>query len=366
MARDPFITRRLSPWLDLMRAMAALAVLAGHAVQQGLYTGPWPFTIALQQNAVIIFFVLSGLVIATSVDRKAAPLSDYVLARLVRIIPVALPALAISAAVAVVGQSQGVSVDEAGHAANVSVEDGLLPALFFLSESYRTGLWINPPYWSLCYEVWFYAIFAAATFLKDAKRILWVALLAAIAGPNILLLLPIWLLGVWVARSTAARDISSEQARLRIAAALALLLLQRFLAEPLLQLLATAARWDLGYAHYALSYLVLGGGVALGITGLRRLVGDGQLDLVRFQRPIAYAANMSFSLYLLHWPLIGWLRIAHISAGRNPFAFAGLLVLISAVCALFATFTEHRRHQLRSMISHMLPARFRDAQRASS
>ncbi|MEO8374368.1 MAG: acyltransferase [Sphingomonas bacterium] len=366
MAKDPFITRQLSPWLDLIRAMAAFAVLAGHSVQQGLYSGPWPFTIALQQNAVIVFFVLSGLVIATSVDRKAMRLRDYALARLVRILPVALPALAISVAVAAIGQSQGVSGGEVAPAANALVGDGLLPAMFFLSESYRTGLWINPPYWSLCYEVWFYAIFAAATFLKDVKRLAWVVLLAVLAGPNILLLLPIWLLGVWLARSRKARILSVEQARIRIAMALVLLLAQRFLAEPLLSLLVTVARWNLAYSQYALSYFALGVGVALGITGLRKLVEEGQLDISRFARPISFAANMSFSLYLLHWPLIAALRIAHVSAGRDVFGFAGLLLLICAACALFATVGEHRRHQLRSMIERILPHHLRHAQQAGS
>jgi peptidoglycan/LPS O-acetylase OafA/YrhL len=98
MRDTPFITRPLSILLDLVRVLAALAVLVGHAVQLGHYRGPYPFTMLFQHNAVIVFFVLSGLVIAASVDRGGHRLGDYAVARLSRFLPVALPALTISLA----------------------------------------------------------------------------------------------------------------------------------------------------------------------------------------------------------------------------------------------------------------------------
>jgi peptidoglycan/LPS O-acetylase OafA/YrhL len=164
MRDTPFITRPLSILLDLVRGLAALAVLVGHAVQLGHYRGPYPFTMLFQHNAVIVFFVLSGLVIAASVDRGGHRLVDYAVARLSRILPVSLPALTISLAV--------VALDRTITSAPLFGEDGrgvapreMLSALLFLSESWQTGFSPNPPYWSLCYEVWFYALFAVATFL---------------------------------------------------------------------------------------------------------------------------------------------------------------------------------------------------------
>jgi len=77
----------------------------------------------------------------------------------------------------------------------------------FLSQSGAAygPVW-NPPYWSLCYEVWYYALFGAAVYLPPARRMLWLVLLAAIAGPRILLLLPVWLAGVWLAWATVLSD----------------------------------------------------------------------------------------------------------------------------------------------------------------
>ena len=96
MTGEKFITTPLSLWLDLIRAIAALVVVVGHAYQLKMYTGFYPFTISLQLNAVVVFFVLSGLVIASSSDAEGQTLASFAAARLARILPVALPVLALS------------------------------------------------------------------------------------------------------------------------------------------------------------------------------------------------------------------------------------------------------------------------------
>lgn len=68
--------------LDIVRGMAAIAVLIGHAVQLGIYSGPWPFEFSLQHNAVIVFFVSSGILITNSLqnmrDRPNLLYQDFV------------------------------------------------------------------------------------------------------------------------------------------------------------------------------------------------------------------------------------------------------------------------------------------------
>lgn len=64
--------------LDAVRAVAAIIVVAGHMVQLGIYRGSWPFDDSVQHTAVIVFFVLSGLVIANSVFASTTSLKDYV------------------------------------------------------------------------------------------------------------------------------------------------------------------------------------------------------------------------------------------------------------------------------------------------
>src|SRR6188768_2282930 len=144
---EPFVTPRIAPWLDLVRVLAAFVVLLGHAVQLGLYTGAYPFSIALQQNAVIVFFVLSGLLIAHSAER-APSLRSYAIARGSRILPVTLGAIAVALAVGLVDSALNVPPQ---FAIDAEWSDPLpsLGALLFLGESYLPAFELNPPYWSL-------------------------------------------------------------------------------------------------------------------------------------------------------------------------------------------------------------------------
>jgi peptidoglycan/LPS O-acetylase OafA/YrhL len=356
MRDTPFLTRPLSIALDLVRALAALAVLVGHAVQLGHYGGPYPFTMLFQHNAVIVFFVLSGLVIAASVDRvrdtpRAQTLGSFALARVSRILPVAVPALAVSLAV--------VGIDRLIAPTPLFAEDGaaiaadkIVSALLFVGESWQTGFAPDPPYWSLCYEVWFYALFAAATFLRGGKRLFWTALLAAIAGPNVLLLLPTWLIGVLLARLRAAR-ITSRAAGVALAGiGLASLLVVPMVTHRLFQALHAVIFWRPANSVFALSDLLLALCIAAGFVGLRALTLNGAGWLDRLARPIRYAANMSFSLYLIHWPLLKLLRVLR-APEDGAVGFVFVLAIVVLAGAAFASVTEHRRHRVRAWLERM-------------
>ena len=58
----------------------------------------------------------------------------------------------------------------------------------------------NLPFWSLNYEAWYYVLFGAAAFLHGRQRILALIAAALLAGPKILLLFPVWLVGVAASR----------------------------------------------------------------------------------------------------------------------------------------------------------------------
>jgi peptidoglycan/LPS O-acetylase OafA/YrhL len=345
----------LSILLDLVRALAALAVLVGHAVQLGHYGGPYPFSLLFQHNAVIVFFVLSGLVIAASVDRGGQSLASYTLARATRILPVAIPALLISAAVVVI-DALILPVPLFSEDAKGIPSSDILFALLFLSESYQTGFALDPPYWSLCYEVWFYALFAAATFLDGWKRLAWLAALAVFAGPNVLLLLPTWLIGVALVRLPSARALPAWLGGVFVAIALASLFLVPMITRPLQHTLYEMLPWRPGFSTYALSDLLLALCIALGFAGLRAITPADAPWLDRIARPVRYAANMSFSLYLIHWPLLKLLRVLRTPEdGAVGFVFVLLVILIAS--AGFASATEHHRHRIRALLERALGGR---------
>jgi peptidoglycan/LPS O-acetylase OafA/YrhL len=351
-----FITRPLSVWLDLVRALAALAVVIGHAKQINVYTGVFPFSMFFQKNAVVVFFVLSGMVIAASVDRDRKTLSHFAIARASRILPVAYAAIAVSLVVAL--------LDVALRGDPIFIEDlrwadpcELLRALLFLSESYTTGFPPNAPYWSLSYEVWFYALFAAATYLSGLTRAVWLAILAVIAGPNILLLLPVWLVGVALVRMPLAARVPASLAGGFILVAIAALFIAPIEAMDAFRLLRPLVPWKLGSSLYVLTDFALALALAAGFAGLRTLSERGLVIPACAEPAIRWGANMSFSLYLLHWPLLKLVHMAGLTAGDNPLAFAAIIAGIVAVSGAFASVTEHKRYVVRAWIERVLRQR---------
>ena len=136
----------------------------------------------------MVFFVLSGYVIAFVADTKEALLSEFALSRSVRILSVTVPALLLTLLASII-------TDQDWRAKLFQIP---LNAAF-LGESWSINIAPedNPAYWSLCYEVWYYSIFAGFVFPKTgAGKIFWGSAMAVLAGPKILLLMPVWLMGV--------------------------------------------------------------------------------------------------------------------------------------------------------------------------
>lgn len=355
MERQPFITPAMSILLDAVRASAALLVLGGHAVQLGLYSGPYPFNPHMQHNAVVIFFVLSGLVIAHSVGQREYSLADYVIARAARILPVALFALAFGTLVFFVlhaaGLMRGVQLPTMSE---LLVGSLLMPALF-LNESWGTGgQLLNVPYWSLAYEVWFYAIFAAGYFLSGSRRLVWIGVLAIVAGWRIILLMPIWLMGAALARYGSRWQPRGAGAFLLGCLALAAMIASDALSEQARYasfLIHSPFGYDENFSEYFLSDYLMGLAIAAMFVALRPLAERSGVGLERMRRPIKWLAGFSFSLYLLHWPILSALAMLGVSVGTNPFAFGAMIAGILAFCALSAQLTEYRSRDIRSWLT---------------
>ena len=121
-----------------------------------LYFGYLPFG-NFKHDAVIIFFVLSGLVICATATRPGETWITYLTARASRIYSVAIPAVVLS-----FGLQAIAAFLEPGHSQPEPSADVFLPlsALLFILQSWHPqALPWNGPYWSLCYEVWYYIIF---------------------------------------------------------------------------------------------------------------------------------------------------------------------------------------------------------------
>jgi peptidoglycan/LPS O-acetylase OafA/YrhL len=89
------ISPRLSTYLDLLRFAAAMIVLLSHLAYtrftDGAYLAIREFN--LGSDAVVVFFVLSGFVIAHTAKAKDGTIGQYFFNRATRIYSVAIPAI---------------------------------------------------------------------------------------------------------------------------------------------------------------------------------------------------------------------------------------------------------------------------------
>jgi peptidoglycan/LPS O-acetylase OafA/YrhL len=337
-------TDRLSPgfslYCDLMRVGAALLVLFGHASHEKLSGGLFWQLGHAGHVAVLVFFVLSGFIISYVAHTREASLADYSAARLARLYSVVIPAIIVTYVVDSIGIARDPSFyDMNRHAQPVW---RALAAGLFVSQSWfaDVALFSNSSYWSLPYEFWYYVIFGAALFLKGAARIAAIVVAALIAGSNILVLFPIWLMGVYAYRKSRTPPAGKP----------ALLL---FMASAALAGLAYAAR-ETGIAPvyfsiylpfaFSLADYVIAAGVAL---NLYAAAGMGFAFLKPFKSPIRWTAGMSFSLYLFHLPLMYCVATFVPPGWPMALRFAIMVVSSFALSALLSLFTESRKDALK-------------------
>ncbi|QJE01438.1 acyltransferase family protein [Massilia forsythiae] len=324
-----------SLYLDLVRTLAALAVVAAHFGYFGIFSARQVAAIPdFGREAVIAFFVLSGFVIAYSAEHKNHTLGEYAAARCARLYSVALPVLlfAFLLAALAAGPLHG-RVDDAYQLQRPWL---YVPFhLLFLGDVWRFAErppWLLP-YWSLDYEAWYYVLFGVACYLRGRRRLLALACVLALIGPRLWLLLPVWLSGValyrWQRRPHA---IGRGAARAGWLLSVLLMALWGWLdPEPALRQVANGA-WpftairlgsaDRVLADYAVMLIVLAN------FACARHAGFGLLE--RLRSPVRRMSAHTFTLYLSHGVVIGaWQTLVPIERGQP-----GTILALAAAIAL--------------------------------
>jgi hypothetical protein len=190
------MSKSQSAYLDLLRIVAALTVLLSHVSRTNLSGGFLWQVQAAGHDGVIVFFVLSGYVISYVADSRERHGADFAMSRLTRLYSVVLPALVLTYVADRVGMAYAPELYRAAHHSDPLLR--IASAGLFLSQSWHFDieLFSNTAYWSLPFEFWYYVLFGVFVFIPGKMRYAALAVAAAIAGPKILLLLPVWLLGV--------------------------------------------------------------------------------------------------------------------------------------------------------------------------
>ena len=294
----------LSIYFDFIRIIAAVIVLLHHLwpLLFPEFPLPWP-----GHEAVVVFFVLSGYVIAYTASTPTTRLTTYAGHRAVRILSVAIPALLLSIAVAPF--ADGAYIQNAGPM-EIGFDHFLFSMLInavFLGQSFGLNEHppFNPPFWSICYEVWYYVIFAAWTYSSRRWRIALTVVALALAGTKIVFLLPVWLLGVWLFHNMP--KLHQRNALILFGAStLAAFTFYWTSASHLIRahafLVAPDLMASLNGSNQFVGDFILGLFVTANFTAIASL-GTCLRPLRHVEKTIRYASTYTLSTYLYHMPL---------------------------------------------------------------
>jgi len=320
---------------DLVRLLAASSVIVGHSFSiVGNPASDEPLagvsSYALSQHAVSVFFVLSGLLVAASLERNPEPLA-FLGGRVLRVFPGLL------ACVLVVDLVLGPMVsrlDPSTYFAapqtwryllvtlTLSSGHGTLPGVF---EQLPAAGEVNLPLWTLKYEIGCYFLLAllAVLGLWRRPRLVWLGF-AVLVGAQLYRLTEVSVaeFGVFdqVLRLSICFFIGAGAYRLRcslrlsvpgaVLVAFAYLALWKTPVEPL------ASYFAIGYLALCFSALPLG--------GLRRLCAR---------------ADLSYGIYIYGWPVGQTLLLC--APGLGPVELAVLSLLVAgSLAALSWTLVE--------------------------
>ncbi|MBN8507281.1 MAG: acyltransferase [Burkholderiales bacterium] len=354
------MNRPLSIYLDLVRFVAACLVYLYHSNMRLLVTEPLPAS-QYGHPSVIVFFVLSGFVIAYVADTKERHWIDFASSRLARIYSVVVPAIVLTLILDFCGRRLYAELYDYPFdhlALRMAASALMLNEVWFVSITYLS----NVPYWSINYETWYYALFGLVYFLPRRSGLLAAAAILLMLGPKILLLLPVWAAGVALYRWRRLQQISPA-----FGAALAII---SFVAIPLFHWIGifsgitawTAAvlgeHWfrELTFSRFAVGDYLLCLLVMMNFAGMRRIADHLAPVLLAIERPVRAMAAYTFTLYLMHQPLfLFWGAV--IRGDPDGLAYWTTLTVATGLSVItIGTLTENRRQGLKVWIHHLLTA----------
>jgi peptidoglycan/LPS O-acetylase OafA/YrhL len=363
--------------LNWMRALAAVNVLAGHV--RGSFFVELPSKASLfargaylltgfGHQAVIVFFVLSGFFIGTSVVATTRDgtwsWQRFALRRFTRLYVVLLPALALTAAWDSVGLSlfgmKGIYIGQI-NAPYLTLPDlretftlkVLLGNVAFLQELFVPPFGSNGPLWSLSYEFWAYLAFpllfraalgGSSVSVRTASAAAGVALFFVLGG-KFPFYFSIWSLGALVAIGFNFRPMSVRSPVVSVAA------------TAIFTMALLVARGQLLHRRLLEDFL-LGAATAL-FVAVRLAVASGdqaQNDAVSraYTRWGDVLAGFSYTLYATHYPVVSFFQAALVgdhrwtpSPSRDLIALAVGVAIIALYVYPVARLTEARTDVVR-------------------
>lgn len=319
--------------IQILRLFAAVLVLIQHSVflpslSYGLDVMPFR-QLLIGTAGVYIFFAISGYVIAGLIHQRPI---QFALHRIARIYPPYIAAITVSAALMIL--LGGVATEKIRWVWSYT----LLPL------GSAVDSWAQVPFWTLIYEMTFYAV-ALVLMLGgrrafDAGLVLWTAL---IIGTAYFLPAPRELTANFLAILTSPLSL------LFIAGA-ALGRLHAGSSWPLaaIALIAWTAFWRSGTKYQSIPMFAVGTLAAIHFA----VLGSGFVAQQKWLKPLVRGGDCSYGLYLIHSPIIAYMLLLGLAKSVTyPVAVAICLVVSGSLGILFgyADFRFYQRIARRSI-----------------
>ncbi|MDB5138672.1 MAG: hypothetical protein JWR12_588 [Mucilaginibacter sp.] len=329
--------------------MSTITVLFVHVFERWFpaLSGSYSKNIDLGHVAVVVFFVLSGYVIAYTTITNNRGYFHYITARLSRLYSIVIPALIITLIIELFVWHINPSL-HAEYSRGSPWLRYILSALF-LNESWLLSAAppFNGPLWSLGFEFWYYAIFGLFFYKGNGWKSYLLPLLAClIAGPKILIMMIIWLSGYFAYK--IPRPIIEHQSMYIILLIICGFLIVSYI-PPMPFKLGGAPFY---FANQFITDWIFGLSIAC-ILWILPLNGDSNKKSKTVKK-LRTIADLTFPVYVLHYPFIILFRCIFPERMNdiNQFFVAVFSVLLS--CCIIGYILEKQRYRSNRLVNSFL------------
>jgi peptidoglycan/LPS O-acetylase OafA/YrhL len=353
--------------LDVLRLASAIMIASVHLTQPFFSIG-WPDLTDYGKPALVMLFLLSGLVIRYVTAMRRGRMTDFWIDRISRVYSVVVPALAFT----IVASYLAMRINPAYYMPHWGMNSSrpffrTAVNLIFMAQSWNLTIepFSNGPFWTLSYEVFYYVFYAVGIYLAGTRRIFWLLIVAVLAGQHILLLLPLWLIGCFAHDIyQRARDPKISLRKLNLtflAAGAGGAVLLPVAVRALIYFKGFVTRFF--WAHHSApinlhwAYVYYAEGIPIVFLLLWVMVLFDRLQMsekAAWVKWLRLLSEATFPLYLLHFPLFVLLVAAFPAQRANVWFRLGLLALSITLSALLARPTVEFKNYLRDLLRKYL------------
>ncbi|ABG58167.1 acyltransferase family protein [Cytophaga hutchinsonii] len=345
------MNRNTSIYLDFLRVISALGVVICHANMSFFSIGLNLCNGEFGHKMVVVFFVLSGFLIAYTTEVKNKDLHGYIIDRISRLYPVIIPALLLTFIIDQIGYQfdpgyYGPYIHTASYYAKYFITFFNLNEIWFSSAKPPT----NAPFWSLAYEVWYYIIFAVWIYAVKWKRYILLALIFLCIGYKIVLLFPIWLMGVALFKLSKHTVSTIFSVLLFVATSILIIGLVTENIHPVFPVVSRIGDPYFFYSYDFLNDILLGAIVCLNIFAVnsfnRSLIDENNFLIVK----IKWFSSVTFSVYLFHFPVMILFGVLGFYNKESVLEVLILVLGIVVFCCFLGYYTEQKRFVFKKIL----------------